>query len=90
MNFLNVAIQPRWDSPQDLFGLYDYLERTVQANRVNPSSNSNGYNRRNGRTWLESPQDHTNYQLQDQVLLVLLDEMNLARVEYYFSELLAD
>ncbi len=34
MNFLNVAIQPRWDSPQDLFGLYDYLERRFRPTEL--------------------------------------------------------
>lgn len=89
MNFLNVAVQPRWDSPQDLFGFYDYLERRfrpteltralIQMDTVG-SSKERGWN---------PPQDYNKHQLQNQLLLVLLDEMNLARIEYYFSELLS-
>jgi hypothetical protein len=26
LHFLNVAVQPRWDSPQDMFGFFNYLE----------------------------------------------------------------
>ncbi|MEX0741612.1 MAG: hypothetical protein WD079_02370, partial [Phycisphaeraceae bacterium] len=26
MHFLNLAVQPRWDSPQDMFGFFNYLE----------------------------------------------------------------
>ncbi|MBL8809602.1 MAG: hypothetical protein JNM43_05450, partial [Planctomycetaceae bacterium] len=26
MHFLPIAVQPRWDSPQDMFGFYNYLE----------------------------------------------------------------
>lgn len=71
--FLMLAVQPRWDSPQDLLGFYNYME-----NKFKPTPLIQGiyqYNR--------SPD------LQDRMVLVLLDEMNLARVEYYFSEFLS-
>lgn len=71
--FLLLAVQPRWDSPQDLLGFYNYME-----NQFKPTPLIQGiyqYNR--------SPE------LQDKIVLVLLDEMNLARVEYYFSEFLS-
>ncbi len=71
--FLLLAVQPRWDSPQDLLGFYNYME-----NKFKPTPLIQGiykYNR--------SPE------LQDKIVLVLLDEMNLARVEYYFSEFLS-
>lgn len=71
--FLLLAVQPRWDSPQDLLGFYNYME-----NQFKPTPLIQGiyqYNR--------SPQ------LQNRLVLVLLDEMNLARVEYYFSEFLS-
>ncbi len=71
--FILLAVQPRWDSPQDLLGFYNYME-----NKFKPTPLIQGiyqYNR--------SPE------LQDKIVLVLLDEMNLARVEYYFSEFLS-
>jgi uncharacterized protein with PIN domain len=80
MHSLVVSIQPRWDSPQDLFGFYNYLERKYKATelaralvRMDPYkfNDLEGGNR------------------SDRMLLVLLDEMNLARVEYYFSEFLS-
>lgn len=82
MNFLSVPVQPRWDSPQDLFGFYNYMEGRYKATELsrllwqfdcynNPSA-SEKYTREN------LPMN-----------LVLLDEMNLARVEYYFSDLLS-
>lgn len=82
MNFLSVPVQPRWDSPQDLFGFYNYMEGRYKATELarllwqfdrynNPSAM---------RKYTEG-----NLPLN----LVLLDEMNLARVEYYFSDLLS-
>ena len=71
--FLMLAVQPRWDSPQDLLGFYNYME-----NQFKPTPLIQGiyqYNR--------SPS------LQNRIAIVLLDEMNLARVEYYFSEFLS-
>ncbi len=76
--FLLLSVQPRWDSPQDLLGFYNYIEHKFRpttlmrglfqyAHLLNPNP-------------LES---------QDRIVLVLLDEMNLARVEYYFSEFLS-
>ena len=71
--FLMLAVQPRWDSPQDLLGFYNYME-----NKFKPTPLIQGiyqYNR--------------SAHLQNKIVLVLLDEMNLARVEYYFSEFLS-
>ena len=81
-NFLSVPVQPRWDSPQDLFGFYNYMEGRYKATELarllwqfdiynNPAA---GERWKNGGLPLN---------------LVLLDEMNIARVEYYFSDLLS-
>lgn len=81
MNFLSVPVQPRWDSPQDLFGFYNYMEGRYKATELArllwqfDRYNGPAKMRYNGR----------NLPLN----LVLLDEMNLARVEYYFSDLLS-
>lgn len=81
IHFHLAAVQPNWDSPSDLFGFYNYAE---------------------GRPKLEPLSQHllqflpvvktdgdTRPKRGDELLLVLLDEMNLARVEYYFSDLLS-
>lgn len=81
LNFMPIAVQPRWDSPQDLFGFYNYMERKFKATALsrllwqcdkdNNKKSSSARLRANGMN------------------LILLDEMNLARVEYYFSDLLS-
>ncbi len=78
--FLQIAVEPRWDSPQDLLGFYNYVEQRYRATelaralvQMDPFNTSD---------LAETP-------LGERMLLVLLDEMNLARVEYYFSEFLS-
>jgi hypothetical protein len=79
INFLPVSVQPRWDSPQDLLGFYNYVENRYKATPVSRALRQfDGYN---------EGKDSGN--LKDQMLMVLLDEMNLARVEYYFSDFLS-
>lgn len=80
IHFLQIAVEPRWDSPQDLLGFYNYVEQKFRATELARALvqmdpfNTSGL--------AETP-------FKDHVLLVLLDEMNLARVEYYFSEFLS-
>lgn len=89
MNFLNVAIQPRWDSPQDLFGFYDYLERRFRPTDLTRALiQMDTFGPEAGRGW-NPPAEYQKQRLPNQLLLVLLDEMNLARIEYYFSEFLS-
>jgi hypothetical protein len=89
MNFLNVAIQPRWDSPQDLFGFYDYLERRFRPTDLTRALiQMDTFGPEEGRGW-NPPAEYEKQRLPKQLLLVLLDEMNLARIEYYFSEFLS-
>lgn len=79
IHFLPLAVEPRWDSPQDLFGFLNYMENRFESTTL-------------GRSLVQfdnSPYGSENANLKDQVLIVLLDEMNLARIEYYFSELLS-
>ena len=80
MHFLKVAVQPRWDSPQDLLGFYNYLEKSYKATELARALVRMDY-------YFHLPQEQEN--AADRMLLVLLDEMNLARVEYYFSEFLS-
>jgi len=78
MHFLLMAVQPRWDSPQDMFGFYNYIEQRYKSTELAQSL---------VRMDKWNHPDKAEYA--DRMLLVLLDEMNLARVEYYFSEFLS-
>jgi hypothetical protein len=88
MHFLNVAVQPRWDSPQDMFGFFNYLENRYRATELGRALvQMDPFYKEPDRGWTTPEKwDHS---LSSQMLLVLLDEMNLARVEYYFSEFLS-
>ncbi|MGL4498091.1 MAG: McrB family protein, partial [Planktothrix sp.] len=70
---LTLAVQPRWDSPQDLQGFYNYVEK-----KFKPTDLIRGIYQYNHDPIMKN-----------RIVLVLLDEMNLARVEYYFSDFLS-
>jgi biopolymer transport protein ExbD len=80
LHFLQIAVEPRWDSPQDLLGFYNYIEKRYRGTEL-------------ARALVHMDPFNTSgladEPYEDHVLLVLLDEMNLARVEYYFSEFLS-
>lgn len=85
MNFLPVAVQPRWDGPQDVFGFYNHMEGRFKATELSRLLwQFDVYNNENAAR-MYGPLDQDQFPMN----LVLLDEMNLARVEYYFSELLS-
>ena len=79
IGFLQVPVQPRWDSPQDLMGFYNYIEGKFRPTEMARALYH--MDRFNGPP--ESAEFH------DRMIMVLLDEMNLARVEYYFSDFLS-
>ncbi len=84
MNFLPVAVQPRWDGPQDVFGFYNHMEGRFKATELSRLLwQFDVYNNPDARKTYGEDLG------QFPMSLVLLDEMNLARVEYYFSELLS-
>lgn len=68
-----LPVQPRWDSPQDLQGFYNYIEKKYKPTEL--------------MRYLYQHQHSEN--LRGRIVMVLLDEMNLARVEYYFSDFLS-
>ena len=68
-----LPVQPRWDSPQDLQGFYNYVEKKYKPTPL--------------MHWLYQYQNDKT--MQGRIVMVLLDEMNLARVEYYFSDFLS-
>ncbi|RLA81389.1 MAG: hypothetical protein DRG33_00705 [Deltaproteobacteria bacterium] len=85
MHRLVMAVQPRWDSPQDMFGFYNYLEKEYKATELSRALvRMDPFNYPQGKF----PKLNSNW-TRDRLLLVLLDEMNLARTEYYFSEFLS-
>ena len=74
IGFLQIPVQPRWDSLQDLMGFYNYIESRFQPTDL-------------AKALYQLQQDDG--PLKDRMLMILLDEMNLARVEYYFSDFLS-
>lgn len=83
-HFLNIPVQPRWDGPQDLIGFFNYLENRYKATElVRALLQMSAYNHKLVQKKLGDQL------IDDRMLMVLLDEMNLARVEYYFSEFLS-
>lgn len=82
IHFLQIAVEPRWDSPQDLLGFYNYIEKKYRATDLSRLLVYMDPYESVARP--KNAPDRT-----DNLALVLLDEMNLARVEYYFSEFLS-
>ncbi len=76
-----VPVQPRWDGPQDLLGFYHHLERRYKATPLTHALVQ--FDR------FRPIDGYAENDLSDRMLMVVLDEMNLARVEYYFSEFLS-
>lgn len=87
IHFMLTAVQPRWDSPQDLFGFYNYLERRYKATELTRALVQ--FERFNQSVFEDAFEGAKIDNRSDRLLLVLLDEMNLARTEYYFSEFLS-
>lgn len=71
--FMELAVQPSWDSPSDLFGFFNYTDGRLKAEPL---------------AQLLHQANH-DAALRKGPVIVLLDEMNLARVEYYFADLLS-
>lgn len=76
IGFLQVPVQPRWDSPQDLMGFYNYIE-----GRFRPTDMA--------RALWALDEINNEDAVRDRMMMILLDEMNLSRVEYYFSDFLS-
>lgn len=83
MNFTSMAVQPRWDSPQDMLGFYNYMQQRYKATELSRLLwQYNFYNNTNCKN---------KYKVESELPMniVLLDEMNIAKVEYYFSDMLS-
>lgn len=79
IHFLQVPVQPRWDSPQDLMGFFNFVDKRYRATEL-----ARLLVHVDSENWQKQAADWEN-----RMALVLLDEMNLARTEYYFSEFLS-
>lgn len=78
INFLNVPVQPNWDSQESLLGYFNSIDDRFNAQPL----------LRLLAQAQEAPCD--DYPgLSDALNLVLLDEMNLAHVEMYFADFLS-
>lgn len=73
IGFLPIAVKPDWDSPSSLFGFYNSIESKYQPTEL-----------------LNAIYHLThNSKLSNRMMIVLLDEMNLAHIELYFADLLS-
>lgn len=78
--FMPRPVQPNWDSPQSLFGYYNSLDNRFDATPLLKAL---------AQSQQDPTQPTTPHGFEDRLLLVLLDEMNLAHIEQYFSDLLS-
>jgi hypothetical protein len=77
INFLMVPVQPNWDSPQSVFGFFNSVDNRFNATPLL-------------RLLSQSARaESKDAGLKDQMTIILLDEMNLAHVELYFSDMLS-
>ncbi|NOJ65269.1 restriction endonuclease [Helicobacter pylori H13-1] len=78
LNFLSIAVQPTWDSPESLMGYFNAIENKFDATE---------FLRFFIQTTLSKNEEP--YGLKEAMNIVLLDEMNLAHIELYFAEFLS-
>jgi len=74
--YLPLPVQPDWDSPQSLFGFFNSIDNRFNATPLL-------------KALVQAQSNDEGLNLSNNLLLVLLDEMNLAHIELYFSELLS-
>jgi len=78
LKFLNMAVQPNWDSQEAMLGFFNSIDNRFDAQPLL-------------RMLAQSQKmaDPIYPGLKEAMVLVLLDEMNLAHVELYFAEFLS-
>lgn len=83
--FQPLAVEPRWDSPKDLLGFFNYV-----TNHYEPTMLARAFLQFQGVHPSGYGEDFRPVEdLSEYMFMPLLDEMNLARIEYYFSEFLS-
>ena len=77
LQFFDVPVRPDWDSPQALFGFFNSIDNQFDSTELL-------------RALVQASDASDNSDgFDDRMMIVLLDEMNLAHVELYFSDLLS-
>lgn len=79
INFLNLSVQPNWDSQESMLGFFNSIVNEFDAQPVLRLLAQSQKNRT----------DECPHGLKDVMSLILMDEMNLAHVELYFAEFLS-
>ena len=102
--FKSMAVQPDWDSPQSLFGFFNSIDNRFNATTLiramvqfvdYKSLEASVKKILNGARSEDEAVSYLRkfaveqYNLNDAMFMVLLDEMNLAHVELYFSDMLS-
>jgi len=78
--FEPLSVQPNWDGPQSMFGFFNSVDNRFNATPLLRALVQSQH---------EPDSEIYTGGLHNRLLLVLLDEMNLAHVELYFSDLLS-
>lgn len=84
IHFLNVPVQPNWDSQESMLGYYNSIENCFEAEPILPLlllSQQGEKEEKEGKEGKDGYRDH--------MFMILLDEMNLAHVELYFAQFLS-
>jgi 5-methylcytosine-specific restriction endonuclease McrBC GTP-binding regulatory subunit McrB len=102
--FKSMAVQPDWDSPQSLFGFFNSIDNRFNATTLIRAMvqfvNFRSLQESVKKILSEARSEEEviaylqklaveEYNLNDAMFMVLLDEMNLAHVELYFSDMLS-
>ncbi len=82
MRFVSVPVKPDWDSPSSLFGYYNTIENKFEATELLRYLYQMQSRTGVGNTGAAAPWSKD-------MLVVLLDEMNLAHPEQYFADMLS-
>ena len=78
MTFRSLPVQPNWDSQESMLGFFNSIDNKFDAQPVLRLL------ARSQKPWTEE-----NHGLEDSLVMILLDEMNLAHPELYFAEFLS-
>ncbi|MBC3803551.1 hypothetical protein GH808_03755 [Acetobacterium fimetarium] len=100
--FMSMAVQPDWDSPQSLFGYFNSVDNRFNPTNLLKAMvqfSEMGSIKHLAEKYAADPAIVTSLsnhmskleggKLTDSLYIVLLDEMNLAHVELYFSDMLS-
>jgi MoxR-like ATPase len=81
LNFMPVSVQPNWDSQESMLGYFNSIDNRFDAQPLLRFLAQGAKKTEKDSEFITGLRKYVN--------LVLLDEMNLAHVEYYFAEFLS-